>query len=235
VRKALALAVDKKQVVEGVTRGGELPALSIVPPGLTGYTPATGEKYDPEKARKLLAEAGYPGARGFPKIDILYNPSDEHQSIAELIQAQWKENLGIDIGLQCMEWGTYLAAQQNLKYQISRSAWVGDYLDPNTFLDMWMTDNPNNQTGWSNKEYDKLINEAAAQRDPTKRMELLHQAEQMVIDDAVFIPIYYRVSTNMVRPYVKGWYPNLLDVHPLDSIWIDEQEKQKFLSTGGRG
>ncbi len=230
VRKALALAVNKQQIVEGVTRGGELPALSIVPPGLTGYTPATGEPYNPQLAQKLLTDAGYPGGRGFPKIELLYNPSDEHQSIAELIQAQWKQNLGIDVGLQSMEWGPYLAAQQNLQYQIARAGWVGDYLDPNTFLDMWMSDNPNNQTGWSNKEYDKLITAAAAEPDPAKRMQLLHQAESIVLNELPFIPIYYRVSTNMVRPYVKGWYPNLLDVHPLDPIWIDEDEKQKFIA-----
>ena len=235
VRRALALAVNKKQIVEGVTRGGELPALSIVPPGLTGYTQAPGEEYNPELARKLLAEAGYPGGRGLPKFEILYNPSDEHQSIAEVIQSQWKENLGVDVGLQSMEWGAYLAAQQNLNYQIARAGWVGDYLDPNTFLDMWMTDNPNNETGWSNREYDKLMAAAAVEGDAAKRMQLLHQAEVIVLKELPFIPIYYRVSTNLVRPYVKGWYPNLLDVHPLGPIWIDEKEKQKFLQAGGRG
>src|SRR5262249_12687993 len=151
VRKALALAVNKKEVVEGVTRGGELIALSAVPPGLPGYEQAATAEYNPDLARKLLAQAGYPDGKGLPKIEILYNPSHEHQSIAELIQAQWKKELGIDVGLQCMEWGPYLAAQENLQYEVCRAGWVGDYLDPNTFLDMWTTDNPNNETGWSNK------------------------------------------------------------------------------------
>ncbi len=235
VRKALALALNKRQIVEGVTRGGEIPALSMVPPGLTGYEPAQGEAYNPELARKLLAEAGFPGSRGMPKVEILYNTEESHQSIAELIQAQWKENLGIDVGLQNMEWGAYLAAQQHLQYQVSRAGWVGDYLDPNTFLDMWTTDNANNQTGWSNKKYDKLITDAATEPDPTRRMEILHQAEAILVDELPVIPIYYRVSTNMVRPYMKGWYPNLLDTHPLDAIWIDKEEKQKFLKAGGRG
>jgi oligopeptide transport system substrate-binding protein len=235
VRKALALAVNKKEVVEGVTRGGEIPALSMVPLGLPGYEPAQGEPYNPELARKLLAEAGYPGGQGLPKVEILYNTEEAHQSVAELIQAQWKENLGIDAGLQNMEWNAYLAAQQKLQYQVSRSGWIGDYLDPNTFLDMWTTDNPNNQTGWSNKEYDKLIAEAATESVPAKRMQILKQAEAILLDELPIIPIYYRISTNMVRPYVKGWYPNLLDTHPLNTIWIDEEEKQRFLKAGGRG
>ncbi len=235
VRRALALAVNKRQIVEGVTRGGEVPASSFVPPGLTGYEPATSEPYNPQLARKLLAEAGYPGGRGFPKLEISYNTDEGHQSIAELIQAQWKENLGIDVGLQNMEWNAYLAAQRNLQYQVSRAGWVGDYLDPNTFLDMWMADNPNNQTGWSNKKYDALIIAAGKEPDTAKRMKILQQAEAILLDELPVIPFYYYVSTNMVRPYVKGFYPNLLDVHPLDAIWIDQAEKEKFLKAGGRG
>lgn len=235
VRKALALAVDRREIVEGVTRGGELPAESVVPPGLPGYESPKGPQFDPQRARKLLAEAGYPDGQGLPKIEILYNTKDENQSIAELIQSQWKQNLGIDVGLVNMEWNAYLAAQQNLQYQVSRAGWIGDYLDPNTFLDMWMTDNPNNQTGWSNKRYDELVSQAAAEVDPVKRMALLREAEAIFLDELPVVPIYFRVTTNLVRPYVKGWYNNLLDTHPLDPIWIDQEEKQQFLKAGGRG
>jgi oligopeptide transport system substrate-binding protein len=117
-----------------------------------------------------------------------------------------------------MEWNAYLAAQQKLQYQVSRSGWIGDYLDPNTFLDMWTTDNPNNQTGWSNKEYDKLITAAAAESVPTKRMQILKQAEAILLDELPIIPIYYRISTNIVQPHVKSWYTNFLDTHPLNTI-----------------
>ena len=235
VRKALALAVNKQQIVEGVTHGGQVPALSIVPPGLPGYVQPKGEAYDVRRARKLLAEAGYPDGRGLGKIEILYNTEEAHQSIAELVQAQWKENLGLNVGLLNMEWASYLNAQQTLRYQVSRSGWIGDYLDPNTFLDMWTTDNTNNQTGWSNKEYDKLIAEAAAERDEKKRFELFRRAESILIDESPIIPIYYYVSSNMVRPYVKGFYNNLLDIHPLNGIWIDEAQRKRFLEAGGRG
>jgi oligopeptide transport system substrate-binding protein len=235
VRKALALAINKQEIVDTVMHGGEVPALSIVPPGLGGYQPAVMGGYDPREARKLLADAGFPDGRGMPKIEILYNTEEAHQSIAELIQAQWKENLGIDVGLQNMEWNAYQDAQQNLHYQVSRAGWIGDYLDPNTFLDMWMTGNTNNQTGWSNKRYDKLISQAAAQVNPAARLETLRQAETILMGEMPIIPIYFYVTSNLVRPYVKGFYQNPLDVHPLDQIWIDQDEKQRFLAAGGRG
>jgi oligopeptide transport system substrate-binding protein len=235
VRQALVLAVDRKQIVEGVLRGGELPARSCVPPGHPDYQQALCDDFNPQRARQLLAEAGYPDGRGMPKFDIVYNTDELNQSIAEFIQSQWKENLGIEVGLQNMEWNSFLEAQRTMRYQISRAGWIGDYFDPNTFLDMWITDGGNNETGWSNKEYDKLIAQAAAERDTAKRMQILHQAETILMDELPILPIYFRVSRNIARPYVKGWYPNLLDLHPLDSIWIDQDEKQRFLRDGGRG
>jgi oligopeptide transport system substrate-binding protein len=235
VRQALAMAVDKKQIVEGVTRGGELIARTCVPPGLEGYQSAMCPEYNPQRARELLAQAGYPGGRGIPKIEIIYNTDELNQNIVEVLQAQWKENLGIDVGLQNMEWNSWLSASANLQYDVARGGWIGDYLDPNTFLDMWVTDGGNNQTGWSNKQYDKLIAAAHAQRDPAERMKLLHQAEVILMDEMPIIPIYYRVSRNMVRPYVHGFYPTLLDLHPLDPIWIDQEEKKRFVQQGGRG
>ena len=184
----------------------------------------------------MLAEAGYPGGRGLPKIEILYNPSDEHQSIAEFIQAQWKENLGVEIGLQSMEWGPYLAAQQNLQYAVSRAGWVGDYLDPNTFLDMWMSDNPNNQTGWSNKEYDKLITAAAAearsrQADGTVApggndcagRTAVHSNLLPRLDEHGPAVCKRLVSEFARRPSARSQFGSI------------EDEKQKFLEGGGRG
>ncbi|HZZ28495.1 MAG TPA: peptide ABC transporter substrate-binding protein [Pirellulales bacterium] len=235
VRQALAMAVNKKQITEGVIRGGEVVARTLVPPGLPGYESFECPEYNPEKARRLLAEAGYPGGKGFRKIEILYNTDELNQNIVEVMQAQWKENLGIDVGLQNMEWNSWLSASANLQYDVCRGGWIGDYLDPNTFLDMFVTDGGNNQTGWSNKKYDELITSAKTEHDPAQRMKYLHEAEVILMDDLPIIPIYYRVSRNMVRPYVHGFYPNLLDLHPLDPIWIDPNEKKKFLEQGGRG
>jgi oligopeptide transport system substrate-binding protein len=235
VRQAIVLAINKQQITEGVTRGGEVISRSLVPPGLTGYESAQCPEYNPEKARQLLAEAGYPGGKGIPKVEILYNTDELNQSIVEVIQAQLKENLGIDVSLQNMEWNSWLSASANMKYDLCRGGWIGDYLDPNTFLDMFVTDGGNNQTGWSNPRYDKLIEAAQAEHDPLRRMKYFHDAEVILMDELPIIPIYFRVSRNMIRPYVHGFYPNLLDWHPLDTIWIDLDEKKKFLEQGGRG
>lgn len=231
VRRALALALNKRQIVETVTRAGELPARHFVPPGMPGYTSPQGPDYDPEAARKLLAEAGYPGGKGCPNIPILYNTDEGHQSIAELIQDQWKRTLGVNVTPENQPWPAYLSAQRELKYAVARAGWGGDYLDPNTFLDLMVTDGENNETGWSNTEYDALIRDAARETDPVRRMQMFERAEAILLDEMPIIPIYFRVSKNVVRPYVKGFYNNLLDMHPLKAIQIDAAAKRRMFGT----
>lgn len=233
VRQALAMAVDKKQIVDTATKAGEIPAGSFVPPGIPKYDAPAGLPFDPERARQLLADAGYPGGKGFPKIDIQYNSSEAHKAIAELIQMQWRTTLGIDVGLRNQEWASHLASTRLLTYDVSRSGWIGDYVDPNTFLDLFKGDGPNNQTGWENKQYDDLINAAASETDPGKRLELFHEAEEILLEQVPVIPVYFRVSKNMVRPWVRGFYDNVQDVHPLRFIWVDNQEKEKYLEEVG--
>lgn len=233
VRQALSLAIDRREIIETITRAGEVPARHFVPPGIDGYTSPQSSVFDPERARKLLAEAGYPGGRGFPKFDILYNSHDTHRSVAELIQSQWKRTLGIDVGLRNQEWAVYLASQQQLSYAACRAAWIGDYNDPNTFLDLFVGDGPNNQTGWRNAEYDRRIEAAARELDPARRAALFKEAEAILLDEAPIIPIYFYVSKDIVRPYVRGYYPNVQDVHPLKNIWIDREAKAELLAKGG--
>jgi oligopeptide transport system substrate-binding protein len=221
VRQALAMAIDKEEIVRAAARAGEVPAGSFVPPGVEGYEVAAAPKYDVRRARELLAKAGFPAGRGLPRITILYNNLETHQAIAELIQDQWKRNLGVRVDLQSQEWGAFLASTRQLRYTVSRAGWTGDYLDPNTFLDMFVTGGANNQTGWSSLQYDRLIDQAASEIDRQKRFELLRQAETILLDELPIIPIYFRVSQNMVRPYVKGFYENVQDVHPLSALWIE--------------
>ncbi|TWT30812.1 peptide ABC transporter substrate-binding protein [Blastopirellula retiformator] len=233
VRRALNLAIDKEEIVKYITRAGQVPADSLVPTGLPGYAGGHTGQYDPKEARRLLAEAGFPDGKGFPKIQILYNTHEAHKDIASVIQQQLKKNLQIDVELRNLEWSVYLASQKNLEFDLSRAAWTADYPDPNTFLDMFVTDGENNQTGWSNAEYDQLIHDAQSEPDPAKRLEMLSEAEQILMDEAPILPIYYYVSMNIVRPYVKNFYPNLQDLHPLHILEIDEAEKQRIFAAEG--
>jgi len=226
VRKALALALDRREVVKVGSRGGEQPSYSLVPPGVPGYEPARCAAKNVQRARELLAEAGYPGGRGLPKFSILYNTMESHQAIAEIIQDQWKRDLGVSVYLQNQEWAAYLASINQLDYQIARAGWVGDYLDPNTFLNLFVTDGANNKTGWGSAEYDRLIVEAGKESDHKKRLELFHRAEEILMDELPVIPIYVRICTHMVRPYVTGFSMNAQDVHPLGALGIDYQKKR---------
>jgi oligopeptide transport system substrate-binding protein len=240
VRKALAMAINKQDIVEGITRAGEIPARSFVPPVIKqydpfqNYEPSLAGDFNPDEARRLLAKAGFPGGRGFPKMSILYNSDEMHQKIAELIQRQWKENLGINFEPENQEWNAYQAAERKLQYWVDRAAWVGDYIDPNTFLDMFVTGGGNNRTGWGNARYDELIRDAERELDPKKRLRYLHDAEAILMDELPIIPIYFVLSKNMVRPYVHGFYGNVLDDHPLKWISIDAVARQKLLQAEGR-
>lgn len=233
VRKALSLAMNKRQIVEGVTRAGEEPARSFVPPVIKQYMkyePALCGDYNPEEARRLLAKAGFPGGKGIPKIPILFNSEESHKMIAELVQRQWKENLGIDVEPQNQEWGAFLAAQHNLDYWISRSGWIGDYVDPNTFLGMFVTGGDDNDTNWGNTRYDELIEQAAREPDAAKRLRMLHDAEVILMDELPVIPIYVQKTKNMVRRYVSGLFENVLDDHPLKWISVDAAARRRFLN-----
>lgn len=223
VRRALNLAIDKKNICEIITRAGEVPATGVVPPGLAGYMPPPGTQYDPKLASKLLEEAGFPSGRGLPPIEIVYNELDAHRTIAERIQQMWRENLGIGVQLRGVEWGTYLDLQNKLDYHVARAGWIADYPDPNTFLDMWTSSSQQNQTGWKNKDFDALIEKAGSEPDRKKRMELLRDAEAILIEESPILPIYWYVSKNLVKPHVKGWFLNSQDTHPLTLLRVDHE------------
>ncbi len=225
VRQALALALDRQEFIDTVTRGTEKPALNLVPPGIRGYLSPTIGEPDPERARELLAEAGFPGGRGFPRMEILFNTLDQHEAMAELARKQWQRELGITVTLQNEVWGSYLNRLRLKQYDIGRQAWTGDYIDPNTWLDMYVTDGENNQTGWSNPEYDRLISEAMSIVDAEERLAALAKAEAILVDEVPIVPIYFYYSRNLVKPYVRGFYNNLQDTHPLSAIWIDRTQK----------
>jgi oligopeptide transport system substrate-binding protein len=220
VRRALNLAIDKSSIVDNVVKGGQSPASSFVPPGMNGYEGYQGSWHDVKLARQLLAEAGYPNGKGLPQIEILYNTADSHRDIAEVIQQDWKKNLGINVVLRNLEWGSFLDSLRTGDYMVARSGWIGDYPDPNTFLDMFVTGGPNNQTNWGNAKYDNNIKLAKSEADPAARMQLFVEAETILMEHQPIMPIYFYVSKNMVQPRIQGFHANLQDIHPLHLIKI---------------
>jgi ABC-type oligopeptide transport system substrate-binding subunit len=226
VRRALEYAVDRESISRDLLKGSRRPWGNIAPSGYPGYEPPPGYTYEPEKAREYLARAGYPGGKGMRKISILFNTSDDHRRVAEAIQQMWKRELHIDVELSNQEWGSYLQATTSLQYDVARRSWIGDYLDPNSFLNLLVSGDGNNRTGFADPRYDALIRAASSEVDPKRRMKLLHDAEALAIEQAVFLPIYHYSTTELVKPYVQGLHQNALDTHPLKRVSIDRAWRQ---------
>jgi oligopeptide transport system substrate-binding protein len=233
VRRAFCLAVDRRRLTEKVTRAGEAPAYSFVPPG-TGRGYRSPEPASPEaqagapqiaEARRLLAEAGFPEGKNFPMFYYLYRAdSDLDQDNAVELQAMFKEVLGVNMQLQRQEWTVYLNSQSKLEYDLSRSSWVGDYNDPNTFLDMFVTGGGNNRTGWSHPAYDQAIAAAAREVDTAKRDEIFRRAEHLLVhEEAPICPLYHYVGIQFYdADRLGGMEANVLDEHPLKALyWKD--------------
>jgi oligopeptide transport system substrate-binding protein len=233
VRKALTMAIDRKTIVEKIlNNAGFIPATAYVPFGLADASAGGKDfrevggayypEYDPDTAKKLLAEAGYPDGKGFPKLEILYNTSERHKKIGEAIQAMWKKNLNIDVSLQNQEWGVYLDNRTKLNYQVARAGWIGDYYDPMTFLDMWTSTSGNNDTGWKNKQFDEIISKAKKTADNVERFKLMHQAEDMIMNEQIVAPIYFYVEPKMVRNTLKNAWFSALSVHDYSRATIEK-------------
>jgi oligopeptide transport system substrate-binding protein len=221
IRHALSMAIDRQAIVDTVARGDQRPAFALTPPDTRGYTPRAQAKFDIDGAKKLLAEAGYPDGKGLPPMEIHYNTQEAHKQIAEAIQQMWKKNLGIEVTLRNEEWKVYMATQNQTNYMISRAGWTGDYIDPNTFLSTFLSYAGNNRTGWNNPEYDRLVEAAACMADEKERYEAFQKAEAILLDDLPLIPIYYYTKVHLLDPSVKGSYPNLLDIHPYQDIYLE--------------
>ncbi|WP_019530981.1 peptide ABC transporter substrate-binding protein [Dasania marina] len=224
VRKALAMSIDRDAIVNSILKAGQLPAYSITPPNTLGYTAASDLRYDPEAARALLAAAGYGNGVGFPVTEIIYNTSEQHRQVAVAIQQMWKQVLNIDIRLHNQDWKVYLDSVSSGNYQIARASWIGDYVDPNSFLDMWLTDGGNNRTRWSSKSYDELVQTIAPSAETRQqRYAALQQAESLLLDAMPIIPIYTYVSKHLIHPSVKGISSNLLDTPYYKYIYLQPE------------
>jgi oligopeptide transport system substrate-binding protein len=213
VRKALALAVDRGQIIKYITKGGEKVSLAFVPFGVPDAAAASefrtvGGNYfkdgDINKAKKLLAEAGYANPKKFPTIQILYNTSETHKQIAEAIQEMWSKRLGLNVTLTNQEWKVYLESRKHGDFEIARSSWFGDYVDPMAFLDLWTSNNGNNFSSWSNARYDKLIAQAKVTVNAKARLKLLHEAEKLLMAEMPIIPIHYYTRPVLISKWAKG-------------------------------
>ena len=221
VRKALAYSIDRQLLVDKVTQCGQIPAYSFTPPGSNGYQPSTEIPYDPVLAKQLLAEAGYSSDNPFPKLEILFNTNEGHRKVALAIQQMWQNELGIEVELVNQDWKVYLSREMVGDFQISRAGWIGDYEDPNTFLDLMRPNRGNNKTGWENMEFDALVEEANTINDQEKRYELLNKAEKILIDNMPIIPLYTYVRVYQLSPDVKGFNPHILDHHHPKFIYLE--------------
>ena len=220
VRKALAMALDMQELVTKVVRGGQIATTSLVPP-MAGYTSATGSAFNVGEARRLLAEAGYAGGKGFPRIPVTYNTNSGHKRIAEWVQESWKKNLGIEVTLINQEWSGFLDTRSRTHdFYIARAGWVGDYLDPNSFLEMFLVGSDNNDGLYANQMYDALVKKAATMKPGPERESVLQQAEiRLITKDQAIIPFYYYVSQDMINlEKWEGWYSNPLGMHNLKFV-----------------
>ncbi|MCI9474779.1 MAG: peptide ABC transporter substrate-binding protein [Flavonifractor sp.] len=227
VRQAFTLAVDRTFIVDKVTQAGQVPANGFVPAGVYDAAGSTGDDFrtvggayysiegdadysyeaNCEKARELLADAGYPNGEGFPVVEYLYNTSDAHKAVAEALQNMWETELGVKVTLNNQEWAVFLQTRKDGNYSIARNGWIADYNDPMSFLDMWLTGGGNNDAQYANADYDAKIQEAKNTTDPAARMQLMHEAENIIMgQDWALNPLYFYTQKYMLSDRVGGMF-----------------------------
>jgi oligopeptide transport system substrate-binding protein len=222
VRRALAMAIDRETLTRTVMQNSVVPAYSITPPGTLGYEPPVLLGYDPDKARELLAEAGYPNGEGWPGVEVIYNTNEAHRKIAVAVQQMLKDNLNIEVTIANQEWKVYLDAVSTMNYDLGRRGWIGDYVDPNNFLDLFLSGGGNNNTGFSDPVYDDLILTRAPQAATREeRYALFHEAETRLMEAMPIIPIYTYTSRHLIHPSVCGMPSNLMDSINLKYVYLD--------------
>ncbi len=219
VRKAFVLAIDRNYIVEKVKKGGETPASGFIPYGIADvnqepdfrttageYVSTKAEDYEKNvaEAKKLLAEAGYPDGKGFPKVTYGLNSGSGHEPVAEALQQMWKENLGVEVEILAQEWNVFQQSRKDSVYNINRNGWIGDYMDPSTFMDIFTSENGQNHAKYNNPKYDELISAARKETDTTKRIQLFHDAEKLLMDDAGIAPIYFYTEPVVVSKDLQG-------------------------------
>ncbi len=224
VRKAFSLSMGRKNIVDQITKTGEIVCYNLTPP-MGSYVPPIGIPEDIEQAKKLLADAGFPGGKGFPVVKLGYNTSSRHKAIAEYLQQQWEQTLGVKVELTNMDFATFLDLRKNGDlggFDITRAGWVADYADPYDFLFMFLSNNKDfNDPRWNNPQYDQLIQKSNTMPAGAERNKLFADAEKLLVEDLPIAPMYFYTSQNMINLNKwAGWASNTLDRHPFKFLYM---------------
>ena len=219
--RALRLAIDREALIEEHLNGVFEPADSFVPDEVSGYESDAEIGTDVERAKELIEELDVPSGEALGTIELLYNEGKLQRRVAEALEARWKETLGLDVELVAKPWEKYLESLDITAYEMARSGWVGDYDDPMTFLELWTTDNGNNDTGWSDEAYDELIEKARAAPQSSDRREHFHEAESLLLERGPVIPIFHYVSHELVGSQIEGYEPHNRDIHLLKDLSVE--------------
>jgi oligopeptide transport system substrate-binding protein len=223
VRQALSLAIDRDRLNNTVLHGANVSAYSITPPGTLGYQPPVLFSHDVQRARQLLSDAGFPDGRGWPGLELIYNTSESHRKIAVALQQMWKDALNIQVTLSNQEWKVYLDSVDQMNFQMARRGWIGDYVDPNNFLDLFLCEGGNNNTGFCDPDYDDMILRQAPQAaSREERYAIFHAAETLLMEQMPIIPIYTYTSNHLINPSVKGMPSNLMDSLNLKYVSLEQ-------------
>jgi len=173
------------------------------------------------EARRLLAEAGYPEGKGFPELEIITNDAEWHRNIAAAIQEWWRTRLGVKVSIRNLEWKVYLDLVQKGRFDIARRGYFGEYIDPESFLSLFTADSGFNSGGWASPEYDRMIATSDRELDRAKRFALLGKAERLLLDEAPLMPLYNYIAHNLMKPFIKGVYHNIREMHPLQGVTLE--------------
>ena len=224
VRKALNLALHRDELMGcDLFQIKHKSTFQLVPEGCQNFHCTQPIRENADEARRLLAEAGFPNGKNFPRLTLIFNTAEGQTYLASAIQEMWKKELNIDIELMNVEWKVYLQRRREKAFEIARGGWVGDYNDPTTFLDLWRQNNPNNFTYWHNEEFEEYLHKASEEIDAQKRIHYLEQAEALLLKEYPLLPIHASATSHLVESHVQGWYSNLLDWHPYDCISFTQE------------